>query len=377
MNAYVRGVAVTPFGRLPGRDSLDLQIAAAEEAVHDAGVDAADIDAVVVGYSTVLNHLMPADLFAERFGIRPMIAHGFSSGGATGLAMLAHAVRLVEAGHARTVLVAAGENRATGASRTDSTKALAQVGHAAYEVPLGATIPAYYGLLASRYLWSFGLPDDALAPLPVQMRAHAAATPGAQFRDAITVDDVIASRTVASPLHLLECCPMSDGGAAFVVTAEADARSVTVAGIGEAHRHQHLSLLDMTNTGARTAAERAFAGTGLTTADVDVFGIYDSFSVTVAMIVEEIGMVPAGKAGPYARAGAFDVDGRYPMNTHGGLLSYGHCGVGGGMAHVAEVVTQLRGERGSAQVRGASVGYVHADGGVLSSHAAAVLRRTA
>jgi acetyl-CoA acetyltransferase len=368
-------VAVTPFGRLPGRESLDLQIAAAQEAVDDAGIDTAEIDAVVVGYSTVLNHLMPADLFAEGFGIRPAIAHGFSSGGATGLAMLAHAVRLVEAGQARTVLIAAGENRASGASRADSTKALAQVGHAAYEVPLGATIPAYYGLLASRYLWSFGLPDDALAPLPVQMRAHAVGTAGAQFRDPITVDDVLASRMVASPLHLLECCPMSDGGAAFVVTSTPDARSVEVAGVGEAHRHQHLSLLDMTNTGARVAAERAFAGTGLAPADVEVFGIYDSFSVTVAMILEEVGMVPAGKSGAYARAGAFDVDGRFPMNTHGGLLSYGHCGVGGGMAHVAEVVTQLRGERGPAQVRGASVGYVHADGGVLSSHVAAVLRR--
>jgi acetyl-CoA acetyltransferase len=377
VNAYVRGVAVTPFGRLPGRDSLDLQVAAAEEAVDDAGVDASDIDAVVVGYSTVLNHLMPADLFAERFGLRPAIAAGLSSGGATGVAMLAHAVRLVENGRARAVLVVAGENRATGASRADSTRTLAQVGHPAYEVPLGATIPAYYGLLASRYLWSFGLPDDALAPLPVQMRAHAAATEGAQFRDPITVEDVLASRTVASPLHLLECCPMSDGGAAFVVSAVPDARSIEVVGVGEAHRHQHLSLLDMTNTGARAAAERAFAGTGLSPADVDVFGIYDSFSVTVAMIVEEIGMVPAGKAGAYARAGAFAVDGRYPMNTHGGLLSYGHCGVGGGMAHVAEVVTQLRGERGASGVSGASLGYVHADGGVLSAHAAAVLRRPA
>lgn len=374
MTAYVSGVAVTPFGKLPGRDSLDLQIAAAEDAVDDAQADPADIDALIVGYSTVLNHLMPADLFAERFGIRPPIAFGFSSGGATGLAMLVHAVRLVEAGEARTVLIAAGENRATGISSLEATAVLAQVGHPDYEVPLGATVPAYYGLLASRYLWSFGLPDDALAPLSVQMRAHAVGTAGAQFREPITVADVLASRMVASPLHLLECCPVSDGGAAFVVTAMPGQRSVEVAGIGEAHRHQHLSMLDMTNTGARTAAERAFAGTGLALADVDVFGIYDSFSVTVAMIMEEIGMVPAGKSGAYARAGGFDLDGRYPMNTHGGLLSYGHCGVGGGMAHVAEVVTQLRGERGAAQVPGASVGYVHADGGVLSSHATAVLR---
>lgn len=375
MSAYLRGVAVTPYGRLPGRDSLDWQVTAAETALADAGLDAGEIDAVISGYSTVMSHLMPADLFCERYGIRPRIAFGMSVGGATGLAMLAHATRLVETGEVDTVLVVAGENRASGQSRTASTQVLAQVGHASYEVPLGATVPAYYGLLASRYLWSYGLPDDALAPLPAQMRAHAARTPGAHFRDPVSIEDVLASRMVASPLHLLECCPTSDGGAAFVVTATAGERAVEIVGVGEAHCHQHICMLDLANTGARIAAERAFMATGLSLADVDFFGIYDSFSVTVAQIIEEIGMVPPGKAGSYARAGAFDVDGRYPMNTHGGLLSYGHCGVGGGMAHLAEVVTQLRGERGDAQVADASIGYVHADGGVLSSHVATVLRR--
>jgi acetyl-CoA acetyltransferase len=109
--------------------------------------------------------------------------------------------------------------------------------------------------------------------------------------------------------------------------------------------------------------------------DVDVFGIYDSFSITVALLLEELGLTPPGRAGAYARAGAFEVDGRFPMNTHGGLLSYGHCGVGGGMAHLAEVATQLRHERGAAQVADCEVGYVHADGGVLSAHVGVVLRK--
>jgi len=376
VSAFVTGVGLTPFGRLPGRDSLDWQCAAAHLAVDDADLEVGEVDAVITGYSTVAGHLMPANLFAERFGIRPAIAFGTSVGGATGLAMVDQARALIESGKARHVLVVAGENRASGQTRATSTRVLAQVGHPAYEVPLGGTVPGYYALLASRYLWSYGLAEDALAPLPVQMREHAGRKVGAQFQKPITVLDVRTSRPVAEPLRLLDCCPVSDGGAAFVVSARATSdRAVRIAGTGQAHRHQHLTAMEPGNTGAAVAAARAFEEADLDTSDVHVFGIYDSFSITVAMLVEELGLVPPGRAGSYARAGAFASDGRYPMNTHGGLLSYGHSGVAGGMAHLAEVVTQLRGERGAGQVDHCRVGYVHADGGVLSAHVGVVLVR--
>lgn len=376
MNAVLTGVGVTSFGRQPGPDSLDWQVDAATLALNDAGVEPDDVDTLITGYSTVAGHLMPANLFAERYGIQPAVALGMSVGGATGLAMLAQAARLVTAGAAQHVLVVAGEDRASGQTREASTRTLAQVGHPQYEVPLGGTVPAYYALLASRYLWTYGLPPEALAALPVQMRAHAASKLGAQFRTAITVEDVLASRPVAEPLRLLDCCPVSDGGAAFVVSAgPTSERSLEIVGIGQAHRHQHLSALEPGSSGAGVAAQRALAEAGISWADVDVFGIYDSFSITVALLLEELGLVPPGRAGAYARAGAFEVDGRYPMNTHGGLLSYGHCGVGGGMAHMAEVAAQLRQERGTSQVSGCDVGYVHADGGVLSAHVGVVVRR--
>jgi len=376
VTALLTGVGLTPFGPQPGPDTLDWQVRAAELAVADAGLALDEVDALVVGYSTVLGHLMPAGVLAERLGIRPEVAFGMSVGGATGLAMLAQAATLVATGSVRHVLVVAGENRASGQSRQTSTRVLAQVGEPDYEVPLGGTVPAYYALLASRYLWTYGLGPEALAELPVQMRAHAARRDGAQFRTPITADDVLASRPVADPLRLLDCCPVSDGGAAFVVSARATSeRSLVVHGTGQAHRHQHLSALDPGDTGAGEAARRALAAARVTWADIDVYGIYDSFSITVAMLLEELGLVPPGQAGAYARAGAFEIDGRFPMNTHGGLLSYGHCGVGGGMAHVAEVAGQLRGERADAQVRDARVGYVHADGGVLSAHVGAVLAR--
>jgi acetyl-CoA acetyltransferase len=376
MTASLTGVGVTSFGRQPGPDSVEWQMAAATLALADAGVEADAVDTVIAGYSTVASHLMPANLFSERFGIRPATAFGMNVGGATGLAMLAQAARLVSMGAARHVLVVAGEDRASGQTRETSTRVLAQVGHSRYEVPLGGTVPAYYALLASRYLWTYGLTPEALASFPVQMREHAARKLGAQFQKLITVEDVLSSRPVAEPLRLLDCCPVSDGGAAFVVSAAPTGeRSLAIAGTGQAHQHQHLSAMVPGSSGAGQAAQRALSEAEMTWESVDVYGIYDSFSITVAMLLEELGLTPPGRAGAYARAGAFEVDGRYPMNTHGGLLSYGHCGVGGGMAHLAEVAGQLRHERGASQVSGCEVGYVHADGGVLSAHVGVVLRR--
>ncbi|MGH9092666.1 MAG: thiolase family protein [Acidimicrobiales bacterium] len=376
MTAYLAGAGLTPFGRIPGRGALRWQAEASRAAMADAGVGLRDVDAVICGYATTIGHLMPANLLAEHLGITPQVAFGTSVGGATGLAMLAQAVTLVGSGAARCVLVAAGEDRASGQSRDSAISVLAQVGHRDYEVPLGANIPAYYALLASAYLARYGThPATALAPLAVQVRAHAARHPGAQFRTPITVDDVLASRPVSEPLRLLDCCPVSDGGAAFVVTAAPGSRrAVPVLGTGQAHRHQHVSEADLSDLGARRAASQAMAAAGVGPDDIDVAGVYDSFTVTLALLLEEIGFCEAGGAGAMAARGDLDLDGRLPVNTHGGLLSYGHCGVGGGMAHVAELLAQLRGEAGDRQVaRPLRRAFVHADGGVLSAHVSAVL----
>jgi acetyl-CoA acetyltransferase len=367
--AWVSGVGLTPFGRFPGRQALGWQSTAAYRALDDAGVAATAVDTMLVGYATTLHHLMPANVLAEHLGARPRVALGISVGGATGLAMIAHAARLVDAGAARTVLVAAGENRASGQSRGASTAILAQVGHADYEVPLGGNVPAYYALLASAYLHRHGLEPEALAPLAVQMRRHAAGTDGAQFRVPISAADVRGARMIADPLTLLDCCPVSDGGAAVVVSDRGGPGSVRIAGLGSANRHQHLLEADLDDLGARRSAREAMTEAGLDLPDVDVLGIYDSFTITLAMLLEEIGFAPPGAAGSMAAAGRFDRDGPLPLNTHGGLLSYGHCGVAGGMAHVVEVVRTLRSSPTS------RAGLVHADGGVLSAHVTAVLTR--
>ena len=182
--SFITGVGLTSYGKHEGSSSLDLMSKAAELAIADAGLKRAEIDGILCGYSTVSPHIMLATVFAEHFGIRPAYAHAVQVGGATGLAMTMLAHHLVDAGVVKHVLVVGGENRLTGQSRDASILALAQVGHPDYEVPLGPTIPAYYGLVASRYMHEYGVTQEDLAEFAVLMRAHALTHPGAQFHDA-------------------------------------------------------------------------------------------------------------------------------------------------------------------------------------------------
>src|SRR6201747_184624 len=218
--SFITGVGLTAYGKHEGSSSLDLMSKAAELAIADAGLKRADIDGILCGYSTVSPHIMLATVFAERFGIKPAYAHAVQVGGATGLAMTMLAHHLVEARVVRHVRVVGGENRLTGQSRDASIQALAQVGHPDYEVPLGPTIPAYYGLVASRYMHEYGVNQEDLAEFAVLMRDHAITHRGAQFHEKISVADVMASKPVALPMKLLDCCPVSDGGAAFVISRE-------------------------------------------------------------------------------------------------------------------------------------------------------------
>ncbi|MDB5502798.1 MAG: hypothetical protein JWR89_2700 [Tardiphaga sp.] len=375
--SYITGVGLTPFGKHEGSSTLDLMSTAAEAAIADAGLKRGDIDGFLCGYSTTMPHIMLATVFAEHFGITPSYAHAIQVGGATGMAMAMLAHTLVDAGVAKHVLVVGGENRLTGQSRDASIQALAQVGHPTYEVPLGPTIPAYYGLVASRYMHEYGVTEEDLAEFAVLMRAHAKTHPGAQFYEAITVADVMASKPIASPLKLLDCCPVSDGGAAFVVSREPTGEiGIRVRGAAQAHTHQHVTAAPaLSELGAEIALARAKAVSGLQIADVRYAAVYDSFTITLAMLLEDLGLAGRGEAAARVRAGHFGRDGAMPLNTHGGLLSYGHCGVGGAMAHLVETHLQMTGRAGNRQVRDASVALLHGDGGVLSSHVSMFLER--
>lgn len=372
-HAYLLAAATTRFGRHEGRSALDLMAEAANAALGQSGLRRADIDGVLCGYATTFPHLMLATLFSEKLGLDPHYAHGMQMGGATGAAMVMLARELVRAGRCRRVLVVAGENRLTGQAVDASIQTLAQVGEADTEVPNGASVPAYYALLASAYMHRTGTRREDLAEFAALMRRHAASHPHAHLNEAIGVDQVLASRPIATPLHLLDCCPISDGAVALVVGA--DDGPVRISGAGQAHRHQHLSALrDILDTGAARALGQAYADAGIGPDQVDYLGIYDSFTITLAMLLEELGFAPRGGAADRARRGDFDAAGPLPLNTHGGLLSFGHSGVAGGMAHVAEAWTQLAGRARSRQAGAPRCALVHADGGVLSAHVSLVLQ---
>jgi acetyl-CoA acetyltransferase len=373
--SYLLGSGLTRFGRHDGRTTLELMSEAAAGALADAGLARGDVDGLICGYATTMPHIMLATVFAEHFGLKPTYAHAVQVGGATGFAMTMLAHLLVESGAARRVLVVGGENRMTGQSRDASIQALAQAGHPVYEVPLGPTIPAYYGLVASRYMREHGSTEADFAELAALMRRNAVRHPGAHFRDPITAADVLASRPIATPLKMLDCCPVSDGGCAVVIGREPGGLApVAIRAATQVHTSQHVSAApDLTTFGAGRATARALEAAGRRLDEVEYGAIYDSFTVTLALLLEEIGLAPRGGSGRLARDGHFELDGVLPLNTHGGLLSYGHCGVAGAMAHLAETHLQMTGRAGERQVRRAGVALLHGDGGVLSSHVSLVM----
>jgi acetyl-CoA acetyltransferase len=218
-----------------------------------------------------------------------------------------------------------------------------------------------------------------MAEVAVAIRGHAALNPAAHKRDPITIDDVLNSRMISSPLHILDCAIVSDGAAALIVTTRDRARDlrskpVRLLGSGFGVRHSHIGeASDPTTTGAVDSGRAAFEQAGLTPADVDVAELYDCFSITVLIELEDLGFCAKGEGGLFVMDGRIRLGGSLPITTHGGLMSAGHPGVGGGLFHVLEAVRQLRGEAGERQVPDAEVALAHGNGGVMSVHCTLLL----
>lgn len=380
MNAFITGIGDTPVGELPGSSCMALHAQAAMAALDDAGLRVSDIDGVLCAYSFTQPHLMLASVFCEYLGIHPAQSFAIQAGGASACIMVMQAAAMVASGQCRHVLVVTGDNRLTGMSRDGAVAALSEVGHPQFERPFGISVPASYALVARRYMHEYGITAEQLAAIAVEHRRHAARHPNAHKRDPITIDQVLASRMIADPLRMLDCCLISDGGAAVVVSARDAAadtavkKRIELLGAGQGHTHEHIvnapSLVDF---GCKTSSALAFARAGVTAGDIDVAEIYDSFTITLAVELESIGFFQRGEAGHAAMQGELGLGGRLPCNTHGGLLSYGHSGAAGGMFHVIEAVRQLRTDAHDRQVPDAQLAFVHGDGGILSAHCSLVL----
>jgi len=377
-HAVISGAADTPVGRLPEHNGLSIQVWAAREAVADAGLGLADIDGVLAGFSFTQPHLMLASVLCEYMGLKPHFTTAVQAGGATACTAVMIAAALVESGTCKHVLVAMGDTRLTGMPPGGAVAKLAEVGHPEFEQPFGISVPAAYALVARRYMHDYGVTAEHLAAIAVTHRAHAALHPHAHMRKPISIADVMASRPIAEPLKLLDCCLVSDGAAAVVVSAASAVdrarRPIEIIGSGQGHTHEHITFApSLTEFGCAASAKQAFAKAGVTPDDIDVAEIYDSFTITLAVELESMGFFKKGEAGPAAAGGDLSINGRLPCNTHGGLLSYGHSGAAGGMFHVVEAVHQLRQRAGPRQVDAAKLGFVHGDGGILSAHCSLVL----
>lgn len=324
---------------------------------------------------------MFGSVFCEQIGIHPGFCAAIQAGGATACIMLMQAAALVASGRCRHVLVVTGDNRLTGMSRDGAVAALSEVGHQQFERPYGISVPASYALVAQRYMHEYGATPEHLAAIAVEHRRSATRNPKAQMREPLTIADVMNSRVIASPLRLLDCCLISDGGAALVVSSPEAARDcrnvpIEILGAGQGHTHEHIfAAPSLTEFGCKESSRKAFEIAGVTASEIDVAEIYDSFTITLLVELESIGFFQRGEAGVAALAGQLGLGGRLPCNTHGGLLSYAHSGAAGGMFHIVEAVRQLRGEAGPRQVQNAELAFVHGDGGILSAHCSLVLGR--
>ena len=381
MHASITGAFDTRVGELPQSTCMSLQREAAAGALADAGLEAPQIDGVICAYSFTEPHLMLASVFCEYAGFRPDVCYAIQAGGATACIMVMQAAALVASGQCRHVLCVTGDNRLTGMSRDGAVAALAEVGHPQFERPYGISVPASYALVARRYMHEYGVSAEQLAAIAVEHRRHAGLHPNAHKREPITVDDVMRSRPICTPLRMLDCCLISDGAAAVVVSsapAAADTRhpAAAILGAGQGHTHEHIvAAPSLTDFGCKQSSRIAFERAGVRPADVDVAEICDPFTITLLVELESIGLFGRGEAGPAAQAGALGLAGSLPCNTHGGLLSYGHSGATGGMFHVVEAVRQLRGSARQRQVPDAELAFVHGDGGILSAHCSLVLGR--
>ncbi len=369
----------------PTRKATDLSVAqlhaeAAIGALQDAGLAREDIDGYFcAGDAAGLGPLSMADYM----NLRLRHAESTEFGGASYIAHVAHAAQTIAAGKCNVALITLGgrpraEGVATGTAPRVYNAAAPDV---MWELPFRSTIVKLYAMVARRHMHEFGTTSEQLAWIKVAASLHARHNPGAMLRNPVTVQDVLASPMISDPLHRLDCCVISDGGGALIVTRPEIARDlarpvVRVIGAGESLCGQHGGDMDLTRTGAAKSGPTALAEAGVRPGDIDYAGLYDSFTITVLLQLEDLGFCEKGAGGRFvADGGLVSGSGRLAVNTDGGGLCNNHPGNRGGMTKLIEAVRQLRHEAHPAvQVPDCRLALVNGIGGSLGTrHASATV----
>ena len=371
--AVIAGVGHTAFGKLEGRSPWHLEAEAASAAVADAGLRPADVDGLLTdpGPSQgILDGITPHFLrLGAQLGLDPDYTGSEILGGAGSVAIVERAALAVEAGLCDVCLCLYGDSPlSTPGSFQDGRGDEAAFGF------FGAV--GLHALAARRHMHRYGTRAEHLGEAAVAARAHAARTPHAQKRRPISMDDYLASEPLVEPLRRLDCCLVSDGAAAVLVTTEeraGDLRCPAIRFLGHAQAHSLSTYASPDHFDTLPAARcgpKALGRAGLTPADVDVALLYDCFTIVVLLQLEDYGFCKKGESGPFVEGGRIGPGGSLPVNPSGGLLAEGY---GGGMLHVIEAVRQLRGEAGERQVPGAETALVSGHGLGMNTHATLVL----
>jgi acetyl-CoA acetyltransferase len=368
--AVIAGIGATRFGALPGRTTISMNVEAIRKALNDAGVEKDAVDALYVKCPTSKFEMMYGQKIAEAIGLQPRIGGVWDSGGSSNVIMISQAIMAIEAGQCEIAVVTFADNPKTGSA-------------ASYSHPRGDdalygwfAVLSSYAMIARRHMGELGTPREALGAVAVAARLHGAQNPNAQRRKPLALDEYMDLPPMVAPFCRDDCTLVSDGAAAVVVMSAERARKMGVAkpvpvlGFGFGQTSWEVTQRpDMISTQAKVAGETAFKMEGLKPMDMDVAQIYDCFTITALMTLEDYGFAKKGQIADFVKGGNIEIGGELPMNTSGGLLS--ETGMPG-MQLIHEGVRQMRGDA-TLQVKGAKHCIISNQGGVMHTHAALIL----
>ncbi len=367
--AAISGVYEYPSRNIPDKSLNAIQAVCAREALAEAGLTIRDVDAVMTPSS-----FPGAVALAEYMGLSPDIVDMTGVGGSTFLLLANRAAAAIAAGQCECVLITYAAKPISEARAIGTVAGGGSAGWPdPFEAPYGPILASLYANVASRHMYQYGTTSEQLAEIAVTTRRHASMNPDALYRDIITIDDVLSSRMIASPLHMLDCCVISDGGGCVVVTSPQRARSartrpVWFLGAGEGYRHTSNGKRDFLDIAAAQSGPTAFEMAGVRHEDLDLLMIYDSFTITVLATLESLGFCKRGEGGSFVQGGRLAIGGDLPMNTDGGGLSSNHPGMRG-IFLIIEAVKQLRGDYQGTErhVSDCKLALCHGTGGNLGS----------
>jgi acetyl-CoA acetyltransferase len=374
------GVGLSDLPIADHLDGVQHHALAAQRALRDAGIEKGTIDGYASAGGSGGEGIDDAVTMAEYLRIDHRFLDGTMTGGSSFQFHVQHAAQAIREGTCDTMLITYGSDQFSRRGRrvgSGTSAARPVVGPLQYEAPFGLTIVAAYAMAARRHMHEFGTTPEDLAEIAVGIREFATMNADAIYRDPITIDDVLNSRVIADPLHVLDCCSVTDGGGALILTTAERARDldvmpVHVLGAASAQTHWNIGQMPLFTTTAATQSRQALDLAGVTTDDVDTIQLYDSFTITVLLLLEDLGFCGKGEGGSYVREGHLRKGGRTPLNTDGGGLSAYHPGMRG-IFLLAEACRQLRGLAGEAQVPDCKIAVASGCGGHLSCSGTVVL----